>query len=47
MESFLERIDAIDQQLREAQAEQETQVEQERAAMAAAGAEPSAVLLPL
>jgi uncharacterized protein YecA (UPF0149 family) len=55
MESFLARIVdavfrvavAIDQQLREAQAEQETQVEQERAATAAAGAELSAVLLPL
>jgi hypothetical protein len=47
MESFLARIDAIDQQLREAQAEQEAQVELERAAIAAAGAEPSAVLVPL
>ena len=37
MESFLARIDAIDQQLREAEAEQEAQVELERAAMAAAG----------
>jgi hypothetical protein len=34
MESFLERIDAIDQQLREAQEEQEAQFELERAAMA-------------
>jgi len=47
MESFLARIDAIDQQLREAQEEQEAQVELERAAMAAAGAESSAVLMPL
>ncbi len=47
IESFLERIDAIDQQLREAQEEQEAQVELERAAIAAAGAEASAVLVPL
>jgi len=47
MESFLARIDAIDQQLREAQEEQEAQVELERAAIAAAGAESSAVLMPL
>ena len=47
MESFLARIDAIDQQLREAQEEQEAQVELERAAIAAAGAEASAVLVPL
>lgn len=46
MESFLPRMDAIDQQLREAQEEQEAQVELERAAIAAAGAEPSAVLVP-
>ena len=39
MESFLERIDAIDLQLREAQEEQEAQVELERAVIAAAGAE--------
>jgi hypothetical protein len=44
MESFLARIDAIDQQLREAQ---EDQVELERSAIAAAGAESSAVLVPL
>jgi len=47
MESFLARIDAIDQQLREAQEEQEAQFELERAAMAAAGAEASAALAPL
>ena len=47
MESFLARIDAIDQQLREAQAEQEALIELERAAIAAAGAESSAVLVPL
>ena len=47
MESFLARIDAIDQQLREAQEEQEAQFELERAAIAAAGAEPSVVLVPL
>jgi hypothetical protein len=47
MESFLARIDAINQQLREVQAEQEAQVELERAAIAAAGAESSAVLVPL
>jgi hypothetical protein len=47
MESFLARIDAIDQQLREAQEEQEAQVELERAALAAAGAEALAVLVPL
>ena len=47
MESFLARIDAIDQQLREAQEEQEAQFELERAAIAAAGAEASAVLVPL
>ena len=55
MESFLARIVdavfrvavAIDQQLREAQEEQEAQVELERAAIAAAGAEFSAVLMPL
>ena len=46
-ESFLARIDAIDQQLREAQEEQEAQFELERAAIAAAGAESSAVLVPL
>jgi hypothetical protein len=40
MESFLARMDAIDQQLREAQEEQEAQVELERAAMAAAGLRP-------
>lgn len=38
---------AIDQQLREAQAEQEAQFDLERAAKAAAGAESSAVLVPL
>ena len=37
----------IDQQLRVAQDEQEAQVELERAAIAAAGAEPSVVLVPL
>jgi hypothetical protein len=47
MESFLARIDAINQQLREVQAEQEAQVELEQAAIAAAGAESSAVLVPL
>ncbi|GDX78084.1 hypothetical protein LBMAG41_31640 [Cyanobium sp.] len=47
MESFLARIDAIDQQLREAQEEQEAQVELEREAIAAAGPEASAVLVPL
>jgi hypothetical protein len=47
MESFLARIDAIDQQLREAQEEQEAQFELERAALAAAGAESSGVLVPL
>jgi hypothetical protein len=47
MESFLARIDAIDQQLREAQEKQEAQVELERAAIAPAGAESSAVLVPL
>jgi hypothetical protein len=47
MESFLARIDAIDQQLREVQAEQEAQFELERAAIAAVGAEPSVVLVPL
>ena len=47
MESFLARIDAIDQQLREAQEEQEARFELERAAIAAAGAESSAVLVPL
>jgi hypothetical protein len=46
MESFLARMDAIDQQLREAQEEQEAQVELERAAIAAAGAESSEVLVP-
>ena len=46
MESFLARMDAIDQQLREAQEEHEAQVELERAAIAAAGAESSAVLVP-
>jgi hypothetical protein len=54
MESFLARIVdavfrvavAIDQQLREAQEEQEAQVELERAAIAAAGAESLAVLVP-
>jgi hypothetical protein len=46
MESFLARIGAIDRQLREAQEEQEAQVELERAAIAAAGAESSAVLVP-
>jgi hypothetical protein len=40
MESFLARIDAIDQRLREAQEEQEAQFELERAAMAAAGLRP-------
>ena len=47
MESFLARIGANDQQLREVQAEQEAQVELEQAAIAAAGAESSAVLVPL
>jgi hypothetical protein len=55
MESFLSRIVdvvfreaiAIDQQLREAQEEQKAQFELERAAIAAAGAEASAVLVPL
>ena len=47
IESFLERIDAIDQQLREAQEEQEAQVELKRAALAAADAESSAVLVSL
>jgi hypothetical protein len=47
MESFLARIDLIDQQFREAQEEQEAHCELERAAMAAAGAESSAVLVPL
>jgi len=47
MESFLARIDAIDQQRRETQEEQEAQVELERAAMAAAGAGASGVLVPL
>ena len=47
MQSILARMDAIDQQLKEAQEEQETQFEQERAAIAAAGAESSAVLVPL
>ncbi|MEY4806543.1 MAG: hypothetical protein RLZZ206_932 [Cyanobacteriota bacterium] len=47
MESFLARMDAIDQQLREAQEEQEAQVELKRAALAAADAESSAVLVPL
>jgi hypothetical protein len=47
MESFLARIDLIDQQFREAQEEQEAHFELERAAMAAAGAESSAVLVPL
>ena len=47
MESFLARMDAIDQQLREAQEEQEAQFALERAAIAAAGAEASAVLVPL
>ena len=47
MEGFLARMDAIDQQLREAQEEQEAQFEKERAAIAAAGAEFSAVLVPL
>ena len=55
MESLLSRIVdvvfreaiAIDQQLREAQEEQEAQFELERAAIAAAGAEASAVLVPL
>ena len=46
-ESFLARTDAIDQQLREAQEEREAQFELERAAIAAAGAESSAVLVPL
>ena len=47
MESFLARIDVIDQQLREAKEEQEAQVELERSAMAAAGAGASGVLVPL
>ena len=47
MESFLARMDAIDQQLREAQEEQDAQFELERAALAAAGAESSEVLVPL
>ena len=46
MESFLERIDVIDQQLREAQDEQVAQFELERTAIAAADAESSAVLVP-
>ena len=45
MESFLARIDSIDQQLREAQEEQEAQVEIEQSAIAAEGAESSAVLV--
>ena len=47
MESFLARMDAIDQQLREAQEEQEAEFEKERSALAAPGAESSAVLVPL
>jgi hypothetical protein len=47
MESFLALINAIDQLLREVQAEQEAEAELERAAMAAAGAESSTVLMPL
>ena len=47
MESFLARIDAIDQQLREAQEEQEVEFEKERSAIAAAGGESLAVLVPL
>jgi len=47
MESFLARMDAIDQQLREAQEEQEAEFEKERSALAAAGDESSAVLVPL
>jgi hypothetical protein len=46
-EAFSKRTVAIDQQLREAQEEQEAQFELERAAIAAAGAESSAVLVPL